>query len=80
MKLKLDHIEWGGPDGDWYFIYWWDWREKGDRYFGPFDTWYDGPIRSFGLWFTVIQWNTPWTRGRKPFEANFRDPRITDNE
>lgn len=62
MKLKPDGVEWGGPDNDWWYFYWWNWLPKKLRYFGRDDIWYDGPHASFGFWFINWSWSTPWTR------------------
>lgn len=60
MRLRRDGVEWGGPNDDWYWFYWWNWLPKGLRYWGYEDFYYDGPIGSFGLWFTNLSWQLPW--------------------
>lgn len=69
MKKHKDGIEWGGPNQDWYWFYWWNWLPKDLRYFGYTQDWYDGPMSSFGLWFINLTWRLPWTRhnGKKTF-------------
>lgn len=60
MKLSLDGVMWGGPDSNWYYVYWWNWLERDQRYIGYDGIYYDGMNHSFGLWFTNISWMTPW--------------------
>lgn len=67
-RLSWDMIQWGkyqrGKDGADYQFYlcWWNWLDKERRYWGFEEMFYDGPHRSFGLWFTNITWSTQWTR------------------
>ncbi len=44
-----------------YYLYWWNRLPKELRYVGYEQFWYDGPISSFGLWWTNISWVLPWT-------------------
>lgn len=60
MKLRSYGVEWGGPDSEWYYLYWWNWLDKKYRYFGYQNIYYDGYHHSFGLWFTNISWRTRW--------------------
>jgi len=62
VKLKWDGVEYGGPKGNWYYIYWWNWLKKEYRYFGPEYIYYDGPHRSFGFWYFNVAWSTQWTK------------------
>lgn len=71
FKLKWDGIEWWqsevtlDTDTYFYYVYWWNFLEKEDRYFGFDYFYYDGPHRNFGLWFFNISWSTPWTKFKK---------------
>jgi hypothetical protein len=63
--MKINHfsrtgIEWN----DFYYIFWWNPLPKGSRYWGRYHMWYDGPHKSFGLWYTNITWRLPWTSTR----------------
>ena len=58
VVLKFTGIEIGPV----YYFYWWNWLSPTDRYWGREDFYYDGPHRTFGLWFTNLSWSTPWTR------------------
>lgn len=62
MKLRWDGVEWGGPEGDRWWLYWWNWLPPGLRYLGYCKDWYDGPHSSFGWWFGNVSWRLPWTR------------------
>lgn len=69
MRLKPDGIEWGGPDSDWYYFYWWNWLERKHRYIGYQCIWYDCPHASFGFWFFNWSWSTRWTKPPPEFRA-----------
>ena len=62
MRLYHDGVEWGGPEKDWWFVYWWNWLPAHLRYFGYQKDWYDGPLSSFGWWFGNVSWRLPWTK------------------
>lgn len=61
MKWYKSGVSWGGPTDDWYYIFWWNWLPPHLRYIGYVQDWYDGPLSSFGLWFTNITWTLPFT-------------------
>lgn len=61
MKIKKDGIEWGGPKGDWWCFYWWNWLPNHLSYWGIEHCWYDGPIGTFGFWYFNWSWQTPWS-------------------
>jgi hypothetical protein len=61
MRASLEHVEWGGPDGDWYWVYWWNLLPPHIRYWGYVQDWHDGPVSTFGWWFGNISWRLPWT-------------------
>jgi len=69
MKVGRDGMQWGGPDGDWYWFYWWNWLPKKLRYFGHGRDWYDGPIGHFGFWWINWSWSTRWTKPPKEFRS-----------
>lgn len=58
MKIFSNGIEWGGPDSDWYYFYWWNWLPKKVRFFGYEQIWWDGPHYTFGFWYFNISWST----------------------
>ena len=60
MKLRWAGVEWGGPEGSWYWVYWWNLLPPHLRYWGFSHDWYDGPIGTFGWWFGNVSWQTPW--------------------
>jgi hypothetical protein len=68
-KFYKNGIEWGGPNEDWYYFYWWNWLSKGHRYVGYVQDWYDNPFSHIGFWFFNWSWFMPWTRhhGDKSF-------------
>ena len=79
VKLSLDGlgILWGRFDYDdgikayhdySYYIYFWNLLSKEYRYWGQQDIYYDGPHRSFGLWFTNISWCFPGDDGEDLFK------------
>jgi hypothetical protein len=63
MKIDREHISWGGPDGDWWWLYFApNWLPPDCRYFGYTQDWYDGPLSTLGLWWFNFSWRLPWTR------------------
>jgi hypothetical protein len=62
MKLGRTGIEWGGPNGDWYWFYWWNPLDQKHRYWGIRQDWHDGPINHIGFWWFNLSWSLPWTR------------------
>lgn len=57
VTITRSHVSWGGPKGDWYWFYWWNWLPKKYRYLGYDKYWYDGPLYHFGFWFFNWSWN-----------------------
>jgi hypothetical protein len=62
IKADWDGVMWGGPDADWYYVYWFCRMQTApDKRWGFDGTYYDGPHRWLACWFFRIAWSTPWT-------------------
>ena len=58
MKIYKNMVSWGGPEDNWWHIWWYNYLPKNIRYLGFRYEWYDGPINSIGFWFFNIGWIT----------------------
>lgn len=74
MKWRIDGVEWGRSsnpacsDYHAFYLYWWNWLPRSLRYIGNGYMFYDGPHRSYGLYFINISWrfpNTKWDTERE---------------
>lgn len=70
MIIKWNGIEWTSSGAKskirTYYIYWFDSiRIPENRKWGFDYLYYDGPHKSFCLWWFCITWSTPWTKIKK---------------
>jgi len=62
MKIDWHTIEWGLGGDEYWFSYASNWLPDEHRYLGYYQSYYYGPLSSFGFWYFSISWRLPWTR------------------